>query len=116
MFVTRIDDAREYFPPKHHGMIARRLQGAEASDLENFWVGLSTIEPGGGADSDASPFEKVYIVLSGEVTVIQNGVDTVLGPLDSCAIGAGEERVVENRSGQSAVMIVIISKEGGENE
>ena len=115
MFVTRINDAQEYFPPKHHGMIARRLQGMEASALDNFWVGLSTIEAGGGADHDASPVEKVYIVLSGHITVIQDGEETTLGPLDSCASTAGDARSIENRSGEPAAMIVIISKQGGSN-
>jgi len=111
MKVARIEDAAGYDAPKHFGMIARRLQGAEVSQIDNFWVGLSTFEPGGGADEDASPFEKVYVVLSGEVTVIQDGIEAVLGPLDSCALAAGESRSILNRSDASASMIVIISKE-----
>ncbi|WP_286829578.1 MULTISPECIES: cupin domain-containing protein [Kordiimonas] len=109
MFVTRHKDAGEYHPPKHFGMVARRLQGMEASDMKDFFVGLSTLEPGGGAEEDASPFEKVYVVLSGEVTVVQDGEETVLGPLDSCGIAAGESRSIVNKTKDPASMVVIIS-------
>ena len=41
-------------------------------------VGLSHFLPGGGAGPDASPPEKVYYVLAGELTVIVGGKETVL--------------------------------------
>ena len=43
---------------------------------ENQWVGLSQFLPGGGAGPDSTPFEKVYIVLEGEMTVIIDGQET----------------------------------------
>ena len=41
-------------------------------------AGVSHFLPGGGAGPDASPPEKVYFVLAGELTVIVGGKETVL--------------------------------------
>ena len=41
-------------------------------------AGVSHFLPGGGAGPDASPPEKVYYVLAGELTVIVDGKETVL--------------------------------------
>jgi hypothetical protein len=70
MQVTRLAQARGYEAPGHHGMLGLRLQGFDASDTQSFWVGLSHFLPGGGAEREATPVEKVYVVLGGEVTVI----------------------------------------------
>ena len=84
MEVTHLDDARPYEAPKHFDMRGLRLQGFDASPAESFWVGLSHFLPGGGAEMDATPIEKVYVVVDGEVTVTTETGDTTLGPLDSC--------------------------------
>ena len=60
-------------------MVGLRLQGFEEGGPTNQWVGLSQFLPGGGAGPDATPFEKVYVVLEGEMTVIVDGTETVLG-------------------------------------
>ena len=39
--------------------------------------GISHFLPGGGAGPDASPPEKIYYVLAGELTVIAGGKETV---------------------------------------
>ena len=61
MEIKRIEDARPYKAPKHFKMIARRLQGLEATGAESCSVGFSTFEPGGGAEASATPFEKIYV-------------------------------------------------------
>lgn len=108
MQVTRIGDAKPYDAAKHNDMIALRLQGFDASNTENFWCGLSYFLPGGGAEHSASPLERVYIVIDGEVTVITDDGETVLGPLDSCRIAPGEARAVENRTNRVATMLVVM--------
>jgi len=108
MEVTRIGEARPYEAPKHHDMRGLRLQGFDASDAKGFWVGLSHFLPGGGADWDATPLEKVYVVLDGEVTIITEGGDTTLSPLDSCYLAPGEARSVENRTNRPASMLVVM--------
>lgn len=109
MEVTRIADAREYHPPLHQGCTALRLQGFDASGADFAWVGLSHIEPGGGADMDAGALGKIYVVVEGEVTVrLGDGTVAVLGALDSCFIPAGETREVRNGNDTVASMIVVM--------
>lgn len=108
MLVRHFSGARPYDAPNHRDVAALRLQGFEAGGPTNQWVGLSRIEPGGGAGPDATPFEKVYVVLEGAITVIADGREEVLGPLDSCTIAPGETREIVNRSGQPCRMLVIM--------
>src|SRR2546423_703967 len=102
MHVTQLADARPYEAARHFGMVGLRLQGFDASPAKNFWVGLSHFLPGGGAESAASPLERVYVVLSGAVTVITDAGETTLRPMDSCHLAAGETRSIINRTNQPA--------------
>jgi hypothetical protein len=72
MDVTRFGAARPYDAPGHHGMVGLRLQGWEVSETGAFWTGFSQFLPGGGATADATPLEKVYVVIDGELTIIEN--------------------------------------------
>lgn len=107
MKVTRMAEAQPYAARNHSAMCAFRLQGAEATPAENFWLGYSIFLPGGGADHGAGPTEKVYVVLEGEIAVIFEGETVVLGPMDSILIEANEARAVENRSNAVCKMLVI---------
>lgn len=109
MQVTRLTDAKPYEAPKHFKMEALRLQGAEASNIEDYSCSLSYFLPGGGAERAASPNEKVYVVVDGEITIITDDEEVTLGKLDSCLIGNNEFRTVENRSNTVATMLVIVS-------
>src|SRR6266567_30403 len=102
MEVTRVAEAVPYPAARHHDVTAFRLHGFDASAASAFWVGLSHYEPGGRAERDASGTEKVYVVIAGEITVITDDGEAVLGPLDSCFLAPGEARAVENRSGRRA--------------
>jgi quercetin dioxygenase-like cupin family protein len=108
MQVTTLSDAQPYAAPKHHAMTALRLQGFDATDTDSFWVGLSHFLPGGGAEMDGTPVEKVYVVVAGEVTVVTDDGERVLGALDSCHLAAGEARAVENRTNSPASMLVVM--------
>ncbi len=109
MEVTRFADAKEYHPPLHHGCTALRLQGFEASGADFAWTGLSHVLPGGGAEMDAGPLGKIYIVTAGAVTVtLGDGSSATLGVMDSCFIPAGEARAVRNDSNAVASMIVVM--------
>jgi glyoxylate utilization-related uncharacterized protein len=90
-------------------MTGLRLQGMYASPSKGFWVGLSNFLPEGGAESSASNAEKVYVVLSGEITIVTDEGETTLGALDSCYLAAGERRSIINRSTTPASMLVIMS-------
>ena len=108
MLVKRFEDAEAYEAPNHWGVAGLRLQGFEDDGPTNQWVGLSQFLPGGGAGPDATPFEKVYVVLEGEMTVIAGGAETTLGRYDSCTIAPNEERKIENRSNYVCKMLVVI--------
>ena len=78
MHVKRFEEAQPYEAPNHRGVVGLRLQGFEEGGPENQWIGLSQFLPGGGAGPDSTPFEKVYVVLDGEMTVETGGTTTVL--------------------------------------
>ena len=109
MQVKRLPDAKPYEAPNHRGCAALRLFGAEAGGTQTLIVGLSHFLPGGGAGPDASPPEKVYFVLAGELTVIVGGKETVLNKSDSCVIGPNETREIINRGNEVCTILVAIA-------
>ncbi len=108
MLVKRFAEALPYEAPNHRGVVGLRLQGFEEGGPQNQWVGYSQFLPGGGAGPDSTPFEKVYVVLEGEMTVIVSGAETVLTAMDSCTIAPGELREIINRSNHVCKMLVVI--------
>lgn len=108
MLVKRFEEAAVYEAPNHCGVVGLRLQGYEAGGPVNQWLGYSQYLPGGGAGPDATPFEKVYLVLEGAMTVLVAGREVVLGALDSCTIAPGEVREIVNRSNHVCKMLVVL--------
>jgi hypothetical protein len=64
-----LSEAKPYEAPNHRAYCSLRLFGLDAGGPKQFTVGLSHFLPGGGAGPDASPTEKVYYVLAGELTL-----------------------------------------------
>lgn len=108
LHVTRFHEAQPYEAPNHRDVSGLRLQGFTDGGPTNQWVGLSQFLPGGGAGPDATPFEKVYVVIEGEMTVIIAGEATVLKQYDSCTIPPNTEREIENRSNHVCKMLVVM--------
>lgn len=109
MQITRFADAPRYDAPKHFDMRSLRLQGFNVTDSRFAWVGLSHFLPQGGAQMDAGPLEKIYVVLSGDVTIeLADGTFHVLHALDSCHIPGGEARAVRNDGNSVATMLVVM--------
>lgn len=108
MFVKPFSEAKPYEAPNHRGVVGLRLQGFEPGGPTNQWVGLSQFLPGGGAGPDSTPFEKVYVVLDGEMTLIVGGKETVLKKYDSCTIAPNEVREIVNRRNGVCTMLVVI--------
>jgi quercetin dioxygenase-like cupin family protein len=104
--VTRISAAPAYFPPNHEAMRCLRLQGHEAGPSDSLWLGMSHILPGGGTSLDASPVEKMYVVLAGELTVRTETEETTLGPWDSCRLSPNEKRALENRTNRPVTVLL----------
>jgi len=108
MEVTRYDEAPPYEAPNHYECYGLRLQGFDVSKTRTFWMGLSRFLPRGGAFEDATPVEKVYFVLEGEVVVITADGEATLKKWDSCYLAPNESRAIENRSDSPASMLVAI--------
>jgi len=109
MKVTRLEEAAKYSPPKHtadcHAMfLQHKILGSEAP----YWVGCSYYLPGAKAEWDASPLDKVYIVLEGELTMAFEDQEVKLGPMDSIFIGPNENREVRNDTNSVATMLVVM--------
>lgn len=108
MLVNRFQGAQPYIAPNHRDVLGLRLQGFMEGGPTNQWVGLSQFLPGGGAGPDSTPFEKVYVVIEGEMTVIIDGNETTLKKFDSCTIPAHEVREIENRRNDVCIMMVVM--------
>jgi quercetin dioxygenase-like cupin family protein len=108
MQVIGIEDAGTYQAPGHFDVRTLRLQGAEATPVENFTVGLSVFLPAGGCEMSTTPLEKVYVVVEGEVTIITESGEATLGPLDSIYLAPNEARAIENRTNKAATMLVVM--------
>src|ERR1700753_4433189 len=109
MIVKKLSEAKEYVAPNHRACTTLRLVGAEGGVSKGIIAGVSHFLPGGGAGPDASPPEKVYFVLEGELTVIVDGKETVLKKHDSCFIGPNENREIINRGNQVCSILVAIA-------
>jgi quercetin dioxygenase-like cupin family protein len=109
MRVVPVADALAYTAPKHEGVTAYRLQSPEHTGVGFCSVGLSYYAPGGLAEMDAGPHEKIYVVLSGEISVrLASGENSILRRFDSCLIAANERREVRNHTDREAIMLVIM--------
>ena len=64
-----LKDAKPYEAPGHFDVSTLRLHDKEISGSEKLIVGVSHFLPGGGCEMGGSPPEKLYYVISGEITV-----------------------------------------------
>ncbi|MDR1796110.1 MAG: cupin domain-containing protein [Clostridiales Family XIII bacterium] len=109
---VELKDVQSYAAPGHFGMTAFRLQGKEETGIQTFWVGKSYFLPGGGADwayEENSPNEKVYYILSGEITVKSKTETFLLKAGDSLYIGPNEGREMINEGREVCETLVIIT-------
>jgi mannose-6-phosphate isomerase-like protein (cupin superfamily) len=119
MHVVRLAAAPAYQSPGHDKMHMLRLQGREAGTSDVLWLGLSHLLPGGGTTLDASPLEKMYVVLEGEVTISNGSEEVTLGPWDSCRIAPAEPRALSNRTNRPATILLAMPlepKKGSQND
>ena len=106
---VELKDVKPYDAAGHFKMTAMRLHGKEESGAQKFWMGLSHFLPGGGAEMDATPTEKIYFVLDGEVTIKTPKEEITLKPWDSIFIGPNEQRAIINKTNKPASMLVVIN-------
>lgn len=108
MEVVKFADAPHYSAPDHDDVLARRLQGGEASSADFALVGHSILKEGAIVPMDAAAIGKIYVVTEGVIIVEQvDGIEHSLQAGDSIFVAAREARAIRNRSGAPAAMIVI---------
>lgn len=108
MEVVRFANAPFYTAPDHEDVVARRLQGGQASTTDFALVGHSYFRDGAVVPMGAGAIGKVYVITEGTLIIEQSdGLRHVLQALDSIFIPAGEARAIRNESGAPATMIVI---------
>ena len=108
MEVVRFVEAPIYTAPDHDDIVARRLQGGQASTAAFAMVGHSTFPAGASVPMGSGPIGKVYVVTEGALVMAQSdGTRHVLVPGDSVFIAPGEARAVLNETAEPASMIVI---------
>lgn len=92
--------------PSRIGHTALNLQGEETG-LKEFRVTVSYYMPGGYARWEASPKEKVFLMLEGELTFKTKTEEVTLRPWDSVSLAANEGREIANNTNRPATMIVV---------
>ncbi|SHI64593.1 cupin domain-containing protein [Wenxinia saemankumensis] len=98
------------------GHLAWRALG-DAGGLTQFGVALETIRPGGVSSQmhwESAEDEFLYM-LEGEITVIEDGVETVIGPGDCCTWPAGgpPAHTLRNHTGSPATYLIMGSRRDG---
>jgi quercetin dioxygenase-like cupin family protein len=109
MIVRKLSEAKSYEAPNHRDYKSLRVFGADMGGSQTLIFGISHFLPGGGAGPDASPPEKIYYVLAGELTVIVGGKETVVRKGDSCYIGPNENREIINRGNEVCTIAVAVA-------
>ena len=70
MYVNRFTDVNSYEAPNHFGCSSFRLQGFDASDTENFWVGLVALPSRRRLRARGDAVREGLLSCAGEITVI----------------------------------------------
>src|SRR5580658_6560717 len=109
MIVRKFSEAKAYEAPNHRDYKSFRVYGAEMGGSQTLVWGISHFLPGGGAGPDASPPEKVYYILAGELTVIAGGKEIVAKAGDSVYIGPNESREIINRGHDVCTIAVAVA-------
>lgn len=112
MVKRTVAELKPYEAAGHFNMVAMRIHGKEETGAEEFWMGVSTFLPGGGAEwaYEDNPLEKVYYVLEGEMTVTdKDGKKYVIHKDESISFPPNEGRGLMNESNLPARMLVIIN-------
>jgi quercetin dioxygenase-like cupin family protein len=109
MIVRKLSEAKPYEAPNHRNYESLRIFGAETGGSQTLMFGISHFQPGGGAGPDASPPEKIYHILDGELTVIAGGKEVVAKKGDTVFIEPNENREIVNRGPGVCTLLVAVA-------
>ena len=107
--VNRLSDAAKYTAPGHSATVhTMHLQHKNLGSEAPYWVGCSYYLPGAQSDWGATPLDKIYVCLAGELTVRLQNETLTLGAMDSIWIGPDEPRELINQSNEVATLLVVM--------
>ena len=108
---VQLEKAKPYVAPGHFNMVDFKLHSNEETGSEKFWMGLSYLLPGGGAEysHEDSSTENIFFVLDGEVTFKTKNEEITLGPKESVYIPNYEGREIINRTNKPASMLIVVN-------
>lgn len=109
-----LKDAVTYPAAKHFDVKTFLLQHRDHGGPKSFWVGLSYFLPEGGAEMSASDIERVYIVLSGTLTLVTDEGEMKLKTMDTVYIPPGVKRKLTNKSKEPVTMLFVATYPEGE--
>jgi glyoxylate utilization-related uncharacterized protein len=104
---VRFADADSYEAPGHFKMEAYGLQGGRFNTPAAVSIGMSVFHSGGGTENAESSRSSFYLVVEGEMTVVRDEGDIVLGQYDSIYIPGGLKRGLMNNGDADAKMLVL---------
>jgi quercetin dioxygenase-like cupin family protein len=103
-----IADCKPYVAPAHFDCTCFRIVGTEETGSTKYWVGMSHFLPGGGCEPGATPHDRFYHVISGEVVVYDDkGNRFELKATDSIFMPPNEVRSLKNESHFPATILVV---------
>ena len=108
MLIRSLADGISFDAPNHRNVLGSILQTVPDAHGTQSVVCFSQYLPGGGAGPDSTPFDKLYVVLNGQLKITAGGQDRLLGPMDSCLIPAGEVRDIVNPTKNVVSLLVVL--------
>jgi mannose-6-phosphate isomerase-like protein (cupin superfamily) len=101
-------EGRPHIGPTSHDAMTTWLQGG-ITGLQDFWVGVVYALPGGGANLNDSTRQRVWVVLSGEMSFKTRDGEVTLKPMESVWIQANEGVETLNKTHEITTMMLIMT-------
>jgi uncharacterized cupin superfamily protein len=101
-------EGRAHTGPTSHDAMITWLQGG-ITGLQDFWVGVVNVLPGGGSNLNESTRQRVWVVLNGEMTFKTKEGEITLNPMESVWISANEEVETKNKTNMITTMMQIMT-------
>ena len=106
--IVRKEDAYSYKAPGHFEVLTTRLHNPEDVNDGKMVMGLSHFLPGGGCEFGNNPMESIYYIISGQMTLKTDDIETVLNAGDTFHCGGGTNKSIVNKGYETCKMLVCL--------